>query len=121
MRFIAAVNDGELTQFAVMTFTTIKQEGAPDMTQEEFLERLTKATTQWLTLNEVGQQAFEDSNEDFNFGDLETYDDNPELKNLLAKNLIFDLKVDVITTGAYNFNFDTQLWDEDQAEELLKK
>lgn len=120
LRFIAAVDDGTLTQMAIISCDEVAFPGE-GMPSENFLDQLTKATTQWLTLNETGQKAWEDSVRDFNFGDLEMYADNPELQNILVKHEIFNLEVEVITTGISNFSFDTVLWDEDLAEELTKE
>lgn len=91
---IAIINCNDTTQFS---------------NSEGFLKHLKLAVKQWCEHNEEGKKMAEYSCGDFNFGDLATVFDNPELRNVLAMHGIINLSITITQVGSNDFNYDTVL------------
>lgn len=85
--FIRTGSYGLIQNIAVCTFTA--QHG-------NSLEILQEAVTQWINNTDEGREAYEDSCEDFNIGDLAV----AQSPGLLEKWSVLDLDVRTLDTGA---------------------
>lgn len=61
----------------------------------------------WLETTEAGRAAWQDSCEDFNYGDLSMHIDNPELKKLLRKEGIISVQIEQFCAEKLNESWDT--------------
>lgn len=90
---------------------------------QQFLDQLKTAITTWVKETPEGARAWQDSVENFNVGDLSTYDLGPEtsLGQHLAAGGIHDLEVEIHHShqGCQSWAYDTVLVDECELAETL--
>ncbi len=81
-----------------------------------FLSHLQQAVTWWSRFTPTGYDAWRDSGEDFNVGDLAVYQEDPALVEKLAECGIHDLAVSVYidTSEGDCWTFDTVLCDDER-------
>jgi hypothetical protein len=96
----------EETTFAVV-------EWAGDFLPSELLKRVKRAVSRWVANTPEGMAALEDSDKDFNVGDLSNCDSDPTLiPYLQAEGLTFlDVNCFSYDGPAYGWEYDTVLAD----------
>lgn len=77
--------------------------------EEYFKEDLTNALTRWAEETPEGKNAWRQSCQDFNIGDLSCCQDDPTLKPYLTAAGISDLSVDTVPKVAQDWSFDSIL------------
>ena len=73
----------------------------------DFQDRLTRALTKWALESNEGAQAWKNSSQDFNIGDLSNYTDNYTLKGFLKEQGIHELTITTVSsdrTGTWSFD-----------------
>lgn len=89
-----------------------------DASELSFKTKLRNTLSDWVQTTTAGQQAWEESCEDFNFGDLAGVIDDPELVSRLAKAGIHKLRVEIIGHARNSWNFDEVLIDDEHSVEF---
>lgn len=85
-------------------------------TEGAFLDALIGALSRWVRETQTGRDAWEESSEDFNVGDLSNYHGDPSLTPILADVGIMDLRVKVYSADRSTWTFDTVLIEENDDE-----
>lgn len=78
---------------------------------ETFLKQLKKAITHWVNENPDGQKAWEQSCEEFSFGNLYENANNPELRNIMGMYGIYDFTIEIMKSTDRQFAYDQLLVD----------
>lgn len=78
---------------------------------DRFLVALKVAVTEWITSNDDGRAAWQESVKDFNVGDLANYYTNTALSICLADQGIYELHIDTVCDDTCNrsWTYDTVL------------
>lgn len=90
-----------------------------DASELLFKTKLRNTLSDWVQTTIAGRQAWEQSGEDFNFGDLAGVSAEPELVSRLATAGIHELRVDIIGYARHSWNFDEVLIDDKHDEVLI--
>jgi len=88
----------DITTISIMKFKVMD-----DMDEKSVLKKFIDVVTQWVSSTEEGKEAWEYSSEDFNVGDLASYED--EIKEAMSKELM--------ANGIHDFEI---LWGGDSTE-----
>lgn len=98
----------EITTVSIIKFVVT------DKTNEsKVINKLTNVITQWVNNTEEGKKAWDDSSEDFNVGDLSSYEDiiKKTMSKELMKTGIYDFEIVMQGDSKEVINFDTILVD----------
>ena len=68
-------------------------------------DQIARAVTEWVKNTEAGKEAWKQSSEDFNIGDLSLCLGNEELLALLKKNNVIDIEIETYCQG-HDWDFD---------------
>lgn len=82
-----------------------------DKSKSNFLGRLQAALSHWASTTEEGADAYEESSEDFNIGDLSLHVDDKQLQNILSEYGIKGLEISTHEDVSSEWSFDTHLID----------
>jgi hypothetical protein len=109
VRFVVPrYEDGGITDTAIVTADVLEKE-LQDISI--FKNALITTIDEWVELTKSGQKAMQDSNWDFNVGDLALAQEDLELQGLLNKNGIYGLTVEITLLNSYtDWHFDTHLF-----------
>lgn len=94
-------------------------------TREKFLANLKAAIADWISKTEEGRRAWNDSVEDFNFGDLAMHSEDFKLRMAMNEFGIRDFEMQVISEEQVDFTYDTvigeRVFNEHEIKEFLEK
>lgn len=82
------------------TFAVVRWGGS--CPPEKLRERVTQAVTDWIAVSSEGKEAWDDSSENFNIGDLANHTGNAGLAFILAQYGIMDLEIDVFSDESHS-------------------
>lgn len=100
--------DRDTTTLAILTLTH-----EADIDQNEVFHRLTTAITDWVRKTDSGKQAWQNSSQDFNIGDLIHHDGDPALARFLHWHGLHLSRLTVVDSECAE-PFDTVLVDTDK-------
>src|SRR3990167_3681955 len=91
-----------------VTIALVKAEIRPDVSNETLLTLIQHAVTSWVQTTNEGRRAWEESDEDFNIGDLVSYYKNPELRSLMLGTGLWITNIETLVdlTSLGNWDFD---------------
>lgn len=98
-------------KFLVQVFGKVNKK----FTDSSFLEAIRRSVTKWMNLYEGGKKAFAYAGEDFNLGDLMSYQYDRDLWDTLIEEGIYSLNFDTFELNEANphWLYDTHLVNED--------
>ncbi len=110
--FATRIERHSLITSAMITATV---DDPTDIEEESFKTKLRNALSDWVQTTTAGQEAWNQSSEDFNFGDLSMVTNDTELVFRLAAVGIHELRVVVVGHQPHSWNFDEVLIDDEQS------
>lgn len=86
---------------------------------DQLLDLFRNAVTAWVRETKEGAEAYENSSEDFNIGDLAVIMPNPQLQFYFNGQGLYDINIETIVNTDYqdNWTYDTRLVVDEEAED----
>lgn len=109
--FVVA-REGESTTMAIVSFKALAR-----MDAKQSLDKLAEAITRWIIRTKEGKDAWVQSGQDFNIGDLADYIGNPALMIEISAAGLEEFCICTLDGGAVGWNYDTVLVDRDKLDE----